>query len=177
MSKKIKSISKLKLADLRKLAKKLGVEDWDTLETRKEMIDAIKAVQEVPEPSEESAEPEPEEEEEPEEEPKGLGAGIEEKRTPVGGKAEIMKRKLAKQEKVTILIPREGKEKAGTTFSVCLNGYRLNIQKGVYVEVPRQVADVVMEHFNQTNAADMSLVRKDGKPMKIEGGSEPALEE
>ena len=173
----------MKLADLRKLAKKGGVENWDTLDSRDELIKAIKALEEPKEP--EASTPEevkpnagkapvvPLEEEE-EEEEEGLPAGLTEKRVKMGGKAAKMKARLALQPKRSILIPREGKEKAGTTFPVCINDYRLNIMKGVYVEVPKQVADVIMDHFNQTDAADALLVRKeDGKPMKLDGTPSP----
>jgi len=57
---------------------------------------------------------------------------------------------LAKQPKIRILIPVEGKEKPGMTVPVTINGYRLNIAKGVYVEVPEQVADMIMKSQKQT---------------------------
>jgi hypothetical protein len=62
----------------------------------------------------------------------------------VGSKAEIMKEALSKQPKVRILIPLMPDEKFGVTESVILNGYRLNITKGVYVNVPEQVAQVIV---------------------------------
>lgn len=68
-------------------------------------------------------------------------------------KAERMKEHLAKQPKVRIIIPLEPKEKLGATESVILNGYPFYIKKGVYVEVPQQVADVIMEARNETEAA------------------------
>ncbi len=65
----------------------------------------------------------------------------------------IMKEKLAEQPKVRIFIPLDGKETPGTQHPVTINGYRVNIPKGVYCEVPQQVADIIMESLNQTEAA------------------------
>lgn len=72
---------------------------------------------------------------------------------PAGSKSAIMRAKLEKQPLVRVLIPRENKEPRGATFPVTLNGYRLNMKKGIYVEVPKQVADVIQTHFNQTEEA------------------------
>lgn len=69
------------------------------------------------------------------------------------GKAEIMRRKLAEQEKVSIMIPLSPGEREGSTESVILNGYRLNIRKGSYVYVPKQVAEVIMESQQMTQEA------------------------
>ncbi len=68
-------------------------------------------------------------------------------------KAQRMKEHLAKQEKVPVFIPLEGKEKMGTFLPVTLNGYRLNVPKGVYVQVPKQVQEEIMNSLNQTQAA------------------------
>jgi len=165
----IKKISKMKLADLRKLAKKDGVEDWDTLETRDELIKAISVLGES-ELKESTPEIELEERPEPETEEDGVEGG----RAPVGTKAEIMKASLAKQEKVSIIIPRESNDAEGSTFAVNLNGYRMNIQKGRYVSVPKQIAEMVMKHFDQTASADAFMIRKeDGKSMRIDGSPSP----
>ena len=85
--------------------------------------------------------------------------GIKEERVAVGSKAQKMKEKLSKQPKKSIFIPFEQGEKPGVTLSVTLNGYRLNIRKGVYVEVPSQVADVVMDSLNQTAKAMVENVK------------------
>lgn len=64
-------------------------------------------------------------------------------------KRDRMKAHLAEQPKVRMIIPLEGKEVRGKAFeTVILNGYRLNIPKGVYVDLPEQVAEVL----NQSNA-------------------------
>jgi Fe-S cluster assembly scaffold protein SufB len=70
------------------------------------------------------------------------------------GKAQKMKESLQKQPKVRVFMPLEGKEKPGTQFPVTLNGYRVNVPKGVYVEIPQQVADVIMDSLNQTVEAE-----------------------
>ena len=68
-------------------------------------------------------------------------------------KALQMKENLNKQQKVRMFLPLEGTEKPGAFVPVTLNGYRLNVPKGVYVDVPEQVADVLRESFDQTEAA------------------------
>ncbi len=68
-------------------------------------------------------------------------------------KSRRMKEHLAKQPRVKIFVPLEGKEKPGTQLPVTMNGYRMNIPKGVYCEVPEQVAQIIMDSLNQTEAA------------------------
>lgn len=73
-------------------------------------------------------------------------------------KSEIMKEALAKQPKVSIYIPLEKGESKNAVETVILNGYRLNIKKGVYVEVPKQVADIIKDSYQQTlNAQENAL--------------------
>jgi len=156
------NFNKLKTADLRKMAKKQKIKGYEDLE-RKELIAALKPKEEKKEKPEKPEKPKKEEEkeetpetpEEPEEEPEEpetpeLGEGVTEGHVPVGSKAEIMRAHLAKQPKVRILIPLEGKEKPGITVPVTINGYRQNIAKGVYVEVAEQVADMIMKSQKQT---------------------------
>lgn len=69
------------------------------------------------------------------------------------GKQQKMKEMLSKQPKVRIYVPLEGKEVPGTQLPVTLNGYRVNVPKGMYVDVPQQVADIIMESLNQTELA------------------------
>ena len=88
------------------------------------------------------------------------------------GKADFMKAHLAKQPKVKILVPLEGKELRGKSIlPVTLNGYRLNVPKGVYVEVPEQIGNIIMDSLNQTEEAldnDFRLDRADVTPAKQE---------
>jgi hypothetical protein len=58
-----------------------------------------------------------------------------------------MKAHLDAQRKVSIMIPLEpgmSQESADLVpFTVNMNGYQLNIRRGVFVEVPDQVADMI----------------------------------
>jgi hypothetical protein len=82
-----------------------------------------------------------------------------------GGKAERMRKHLEAQPQVPIMIPLTPGEVAGSTESVILNGYRLNIRKGEYVYVPEQVARVIMESQQQTTQAieNYFLMNAEGK--------------
>jgi len=77
-------------------------------------------------------------------------------------KAEAMKRKLEAQPKIPIMIPLAPGETEGSTQSVILNGYRMNIRKGMYVHVPQQVAEVIMESQQQTRQAIENYFAMDG---------------
>ena len=101
------------------------------------------------------------------------------------GKVEIMRNKLMKQPRVKVLIPLEGKEKrgevdwvynektrrkeqvyrSGSVLPVQLNGFKWFVPKGVYTEVPEQIAQVIETSFNQTAEAgkDFLLDRSDPK--------------
>ena len=68
-------------------------------------------------------------------------------------KTERMKEALAKQPKVRIMIPREPKEPEGSFDTVVVNGYCYQIKKGVYVEVPEQIAQIIMDSRNETEEA------------------------
>jgi len=200
------NLNKMKLAGLRKLAVEKKVEGAEELETRSQLIEAIEAKLASNEPEEEPKAPskemplEPgegdtdEEESDTDEddetsgegdgdepsrlkEPSVTGPGVVDERVAVGSKAERMKKKLAKQPKVRVLIPKEKKEPKGATFPVQINGYRLNIRKGVYVEVPEQIADVIRDSQEQTEAADEEFKRTEtGEPMRIEGNAPSALQ-
>jgi len=85
--------------------------------------------------------------------PKAPKAPKGEENTASLGKAEVMRRKLAKQEKVAIMVPLAPGEREGSTISVILNGYRQNIRKGTYVHVAKQVAEIIMESQQMTNEA------------------------
>jgi len=81
-------------------------------------------------------------------------------------KAEKMKENLHSQPKVTIMIPLDNGEAEGATLPVTLNGYKYTIMKNVYVEVPKQVAEVVMNSLKQTNAAGQAFRTDIARPSK-----------
>jgi len=146
------NLNTIKTADLRKMAKKQKIEGWEDLE-RKELIAALKPKEKPKKESEKKDKDKEEEPEVPEEKLSPETEGVKGGRARMGSKAERMKIHLAKQPKVTILIPLGKDEKPGTTTPVTLNGYRLNIQHGQYVEVPKQVARIIMKSQKQTIAA------------------------
>ena len=69
-----------------------------------------------------------------------------------GSKAERMKKALLKQPRVRIIVPRPQGEK-NIEHSVTLNGYRLDFPKNQYLDLPQQIADVIMNAQQQTEAA------------------------
>lgn len=75
-------------------------------------------------------------------------------------KSQAVKEALEKQPKVRMIVPLEGGEKIGATIPVTINGYRLNVPKGVYTMIPEQVAQMLMESYNQTEEA--------GRPFRID---------
>lgn len=84
-----------------------------------------------------------------------------------GSKAEKMKAHLLKQSRVRILVPVAKGEHHAVPMSVTLNGYRLDFPKNTYVELPDQVADIVMKSQAQTDTA-LRVSRIDGDKGKEE---------
>ncbi len=75
-----------------------------------------------------------------------------------------MKAMLDAQPKVRTFVPLENGEKLGEFLPVNINGYRLNVPKGVYVDVPQTVADIIAESYNiyeQNSASAMRADRND----------------
>jgi hypothetical protein len=72
-----------------------------------------------------------------------------------------MKALLDAQPKVRVLVPLENGEKLGEFLPVNINGYRLNVPKGVLIDVPQTVAEIISESLNiyEHNAA--SAMRAD----------------
>lgn len=81
-------------------------------------------------------------------------------------KAMKMREFLHSQPKVTIMIPLDPGENPNTTVPVTLNGYRYTIKKNVYVEVPKQVAEVIMNSLKQTTAAGQTFLMNGDRPAK-----------
>jgi len=71
---------------------------------------------------------------------------------PLTGKAMQMKAKLDAQPKVMVFVPLAAGEKLGVTQPVTLNGYPLFIPKGVGIEVPLSVKEVIDIKLKQQNA-------------------------
>lgn len=70
-----------------------------------------------------------------------------------GSKAEIMKRTLLKQERYRVFVPRRENEDPKLKLSVTLNGYRLDLPKQTYLELPKQIVEVIMDSLQQTESA------------------------
>lgn len=68
-------------------------------------------------------------------------------------KAFIMKESLLCQKKVSVMIPVESGSDPTVPFDVCLNGYRLSLPRNQYIDLPVQIAELIMKSHNQTNAA------------------------
>lgn len=81
------------------------------------------------------------------------GDGVKCDRVSVGSKADSMLQALALTPKVRTRIPREAKEPQGAFATVILNGLRINILKGVSVNLPQQVADVIDKSYYDTEKA------------------------
>lgn len=81
------------------------------------------------------------------------GPGVKCDRAPIGSDADRMLRALAAQPKVRTRIPREAKEPVDAVASPVMNGLRINIRKGVSVELPEQVAALLEDSYYQTEKA------------------------
>ena len=67
---------------------------------------------------------------------------------------------LDAQPKVSIFVPLEPGEKPGTQLTGAINGYRWNVPKGVYVDVPQSIADIIkqsMDIYENNSATNMRL--------------------
>ncbi len=83
-----------------------------------------------------------------------------------GSKPHRMKQQLLKQPRVRIIVPRPPGEPDSIRLSVCLNRYRLDLPKQSYIEVPEQVALVIMRSQKQTDEAL--------KPFRLDGSADQA---
>ncbi|MEA3430203.1 MAG: hypothetical protein U9R08_02940 [Nanoarchaeota archaeon] len=73
---------------------------------------------------------------------------------PVGSKkAEIMDKELKSQPLKQVYIPREIGDRGDTVKTVTLNGYKVDIRKGIYAYVPEQIATVIFNSEKQTTQA------------------------
>ena len=82
------------------------------------------------------------------------GPGVKvDKFSPDNEDAVRMMENLASQEKVRTRIPRDAKEPVDSFHTVILDSVRINILKGVSVNLPEQVADVIEDAFYKTDQA------------------------
>ena len=70
-----------------------------------------------------------------------------------GTKADKMKKQLLKQDRVRIIIPKADGEDPKIRLSVNLNGYRLDLPKNTYLDLPDQIADVIIDSQKQQTEA------------------------
>lgn len=87
-----------------------------------------------------------------------------ETKLPMTGKAHEMRKKLMSQPRVPVYIPLGHEEKVGATHQVTLNGYTMFIRKGMQVDVPVQVKEILDEKF-----AHQLHVRQ--HPLRVSGGA------
>lgn len=172
--------SEMAYAELQKAAKELGL---PASGTKDELLARLEEADSTDETSEDESEAETLEEdsvEAIEEEPEEPVAPASTRKLPVSdrevekqwkGDAMKMKEHLDKQRKVAIMIPLEvgvAPEVAEKIpFTVNLNGYRFSIKRGVFVEVPEQVAEMIKERLESEG--------KIGKNLRIDR-SQSALE-
>jgi hypothetical protein len=78
-----------------------------------------------------------------------------------------VKRKLAAQPKVMVFIPLEAGETPGAYRPVIINTYRFEVKKGVMVEAPKAVAQLLMDALaiesSVLNQHETNLNRADGE--------------
>jgi hypothetical protein len=68
--------------------------------------------------------------------------------------AQKVKEALALQPKVDFYLPLEPGEKLGQAYeTVTINGYRLEIKKGMMVSVPKQIAETLAEYLSISTSA------------------------
>jgi hypothetical protein len=61
--------------------------------------------------------------------------------------AKLTETNLAKQDKVSIMIPLGQGEKAGTTHDCFINGHKITVRKGAMVSVPQAVAEMIAQSY------------------------------
>ena len=83
---------------------------------------------------------------------------------PGNAKAFAMRDYLATRPRVTFLIPRKEGEPANIVETVIMNGWRFNIKKGEYVDIPIDVADILKASYAHTmNDNQQFLVNNIGR--------------
>lgn len=78
------------------------------------------------------------------------------------GDARMAKRKLADAPTTKFMVPFDIGEKHGAVVTVTVNGYRLSIKKGVLVEIPVPVAELLMKHLDvRSDVAEKFALHRD----------------
>lgn len=77
--------------------------------------------------------------------------GVKETNSTLTADAKRTKEELAKQPKVSYIIPLTMGEKPGATETCAINGYKLTIKKGVRVEIPLAFAELLDGYLNIQN--------------------------
>jgi hypothetical protein len=73
---------------------------------------------------------------------------------------------LDAQSKVSIFVPYEPGEPKGSMLPVNINGYRVNVPKGVYVDVPESIAEIIkhsLDIYDNNSATGMRLDQADAE--------------
>ena len=161
------SYADMTYADLKAAAKEKGLTATGTKEELLARLEGAEPVETIEEP-----EPELLEEVEPAPEPATEKEAVNDKQIEKEWRNDVqrMKEHLDKQPKVSIMIPLEQgvpPESADKIpFVVNLNGYRLAIKRGVFVEVPMQIAEVVKANLESEGKIG-SEYRLDKNPDKL----------
>lgn len=95
---------------------------------------------------------------------------IEDKKFSLSPKAKRVRDHLAAQDLVKMMMPRADGESKGSTQYFNLSGFAFHLPKGEYVNVPEDVAQMIMDTFGQ----DQRLV--DDHPKNLKNNSEAAKE-
>ena len=149
-------IENLKYHELKALASENGLAATGTTEVLiqrlKDANVTAKAATEAPEEVEEDEVEEEEEEEAPKAISKQQEAAAQRNAdSALRTDARNMKAHLDKQKKISIMIPFEVGENPesgkNVPFHVNLNGYKMNLARGEYIEVPEQIADLIKERL------------------------------
>lgn len=76
---------------------------------------------------------------------------------------DITREQMATMPKVRIFIPKFGDKNGDVPLSININGYRMSLKTGMYHDLPKNVANLVIERYEQAEAA--------GKEFRISGDS------
>lgn len=153
-------------AELQKAAKELDLPANGTKEELVARLEGATPAETPEEPEVETPEETEEAEEEVTEEPEAPAkpnAKVSDREVEKQWRGDAMKMKdhLAGQKKVSIMIPLEvgvAPEVAEKIPFVCnLNGYRFSIKRGVFVEVPEQVANMIKERLESEGKIGRNL--------------------